>query len=148
MARTTVYGYATRYPKSANEMKWETGGHEGENPEGSFRYIFSNADQQNPFGWRQPVYTRLDAEFFMSKPDDYKYEPISGRPENMRPQRPNPVEYFDKKVAEESPKIPVLNEMPPIPIEVPTESTPTEAPKHRRGRQKDTTPKLSELSLP
>ena len=131
MARTIVYGHVTRYPKNANEMKWETGGFEGDNPEGSFRYAFSNADQANPFGWRQPVYTRLDMEYFLSKPNDYKFEPASGRPENLRPVRPNPVEYFDEKVAEDAPKIPVVNEMPAIPVETPLEQP---KPAKRMGR--------------
>lgn len=149
MAKVTVYGYVTRYPKDNFEMKWETGGFEGDNPEGKYRYAFSNVDEAGRGGWTVPVFTRLDMEFFMSKPNDYKFEPASGRPENMRPQRPSALEYFDKKAVEEQPKIPVVNEMPPVPVEISAQPAPVEEPKKRMGRPpRSSMPKLPELSLP
>ncbi len=128
--RTPIQGYVTRIPKNDNEMKWETRAYEGEDPEGSFLYTFTNPTVDNPGGWKQIVYTRLDAEFFKSRPNDYIFEPLSGRPEGARPTRPNSVEYFDKKVAEDAPKTPLVNEMPAVAVEAPVIQTP----KRRMGR--------------
>lgn len=125
MARTIVYGFVTRLPKDANEIWWETEGHRGDNPEGKFRYRFSDQD-----GWRQHCFTRLDMEYFTSLPIEYRFESVSGRPESVRPTRPSPIEYFDKKVAESQPKTPVVDHMPPVPVEAPV----PEAPKKRMGR--------------
>lgn len=125
MARTTVYGYVTRLPKDEREVMWETGGYQGENPEGSYLHKFSDHE-----GWRQPVYTRLDMEYFMSKPIEYKFEPLSGRLTSVRPTRPSPIEEFDKKVAAEAPKTLLVDEMPAVAVEAPV----VEAPKRRMGR--------------
>lgn len=125
MAATKLYGHVTRFPKNDHEMKWETEGHPGENPEGKYRYVFCNVDESRRGGWVVPVFTRLDAEFFKSRPQDYKFEPVTGRPENLRPVRPKDdlLSKFDE------PKPPVVNEMPAIPVEAPPE-----APKKRMGR--------------
>ena len=133
MATTKVYGYVTRLPKDEKEVIWETGGYGGENAEGSFRHKFSDYE-----GWRQPVYTRLDMEYFMSKPIEYRFEPLSGRVTSVRPTRPSPIEEFDKKVAAAAPKTLLVDEMPAVAVEVPV----VEAPKKRMGR-----PPKSESSI-
>lgn len=125
MAATKLYGHVTRFPKTDFEMKWETEGHPGDNPEGKFRYTFCNVDEAGRGGWTVMVFTRLDADFFKSRPHDYKFEPVSGRPENMRPVRPS----NDLLAKFDEPKMPVVSEMPAIPVEMP----PVE-PKKRMGR--------------
>lgn len=76
-----LYGFVTRLPKDNNELSWRTTGYQGYNIEGTYQYQFSDND-----GWRQPVFTKLDVDFFKSKPDEYRYENAQGR--ESRPQRP------------------------------------------------------------
>ena len=76
-----LYGFVTRLPKDSNELAWRTTGFQGANPEGSYQYEFSDH-----VGWKQPIFTQLDYNFFMSKTNDYRVEAVAGR--EARPQRP------------------------------------------------------------
>lgn len=79
--KNMVYGFVTRLPKNQNEAYWVTRGHDDYNPEGSFLYEFDDE-----VGWRQIVKTRLDLEFFKSRPNDYSVEVLQGA--DSRPRRP------------------------------------------------------------
>lgn len=81
MEKQNLYGFVTRLPKDESELAWRTTGYSGTNPEGCYQYEFSDM-----VGWKQPIFTQLDFEFFSKKPNDYRVEAVAGR--EARPQRP------------------------------------------------------------
>lgn len=81
MEKQNLYGFVTRLPKDNNELTWRTTGYVGTNPEGCYQYEFSDM-----VGWKQPIFTQLDFEFFSKKSNDYRVEAVAGR--EARPQRP------------------------------------------------------------
>lgn len=125
-----LYGFVTRLPKDERELNWKTTGFQGFNPEGSYQYEFSDH-----VGWKQPVFTKLDAEFFVSRPNDYKFEAVAGR--DSRPVRPKRDEVT-QKIEEDltTPAAPVDEPKPAFEVpklDVSTPSEPERIPK-RTGR--------------
>lgn len=121
------YGTVTRYPKP-NEQVWMTQAFDSpEDPEGGFLYEFFDEN-----GWKQPIKTRKDLEFFLARPSDYGVEQISDRP--SRPARPSlevekPVDG-SALLAEKRLEAPAYVPPAPKPVEAPV----SEQPRKRMGR--------------
>lgn len=111
--KNTFYGWVTRLPRNENEMDWLTHGHDGVNPEGSFLYEFNDE-----LGWKQLIRTRLDLEFFKSRPNDYLVEVFQGA--DSRPKRP-----VREELKPEAPKVETLKvEVKPQPVSEPVAPAP------------------------
>mgnify|MGYP001617987903 CR=1 FL=1 len=122
-----VYGIVTRYPKSHEEV-WVTQAFDSlEDPEGGFLYEFSEAN-----AWMQPIMTRKDMEFFLSRPKDYHVNNVVNRP--SRPQRPISFEDGSQKPIDGSALM--AEQRIPTPEPKPTQlpGPAAEFPKRRTGR--------------